>query len=130
MWGDESPPGTAGQPLIVYVKPGSWEAPATPPFLCRLSLPHSSTRAAPVAARLLLGPKQISQPLPGLEAEAEDGENGSASPALWQLPPPAGGLRVQRRKRGCEAQGCFPGAGGGLERWSRSARYCCMTRGV
>lgn len=96
--GDESPPALAGGSSLFTQKPGSWEDLATPPFLCLLSLPHSSPWAAPLTARLPLGPKQISQP------HQPQGHVG-----LWRWPrsTPAEGLRVGEGSRAVKSRGTW-----------------------
>ncbi|CAN0138843.1 unnamed protein product [Rangifer tarandus platyrhynchus] len=95
QWGDESPPGLAGQPLIVYVKPGSWEDP--PPH------PSCACYLCPTAA---LGQRQWPRGSSGARTDfpayARPGvpspEGKSAFPALRQLSP------CQRKGRASEKE--------------------------
>lgn len=98
-----------GQPLIVYVKPGSWEDPA-PPFLCLLSLPRSSPWASPLASGLLSGAK-TDFPVPASPLVRVRRELVCLSCNLAALPS-SGRAACHRRKPGCEELSCFPGVAG------------------
>lgn len=109
--------------LAVYRRPapGRTLHPALPAPV--ISAPQQPW-AAPGPAGLLLGPKQISQPLP---ASPGPGETVCLSCFLAALPP-SGCAACPQRKPGCERPDCFPGVRGGFRkqdpRLLRDQRAC------